>query len=66
MANVTSGLVESVLFNGANSRVLIRDKATGGEIDVAIPQTGEFRSLKRADQIHIGWDADQSLCFLAE
>ncbi|MBB4301663.1 spermidine/putrescine transport system ATP-binding protein [Rhodobium orientis] len=63
--NVSSGLVDSVLFNGANSRVLIRDAATGGEIDVALPQTGEFHSLKRDDPIHIGWDTAQTLCFAA-
>lgn len=63
--NATSGQVENVLFNGANSRVLIRDKATGGEIDVAIPQTGEFHQISPGDTVHVGWDAEQTRCYPA-
>ncbi|MCC0051109.1 MAG: ABC transporter ATP-binding protein [Rhodobiaceae bacterium] len=65
LANATAGTVDSILFNGANSRVLVRDEATKNEIDVAIPQTGEFAGLKRGDKVYIGWDADQTRCFAA-
>lgn len=63
--NATSGQVENVLFNGANSRVLIRDAATGGEIDVAIPQTGEFHQISPGDTVHVGWEAEQTRCYPA-
>ncbi|PLX36610.1 MAG: ABC transporter ATP-binding protein [Hyphomicrobiales bacterium] len=63
MDNRVQGVVESVLFNGANSHVLVRDPAYGGEIDVALPQTGEFRGLQRGQKIHIGWRHEQARCF---
>lgn len=64
--NRIDGTVDSLLFNGANSRVLIRDKASGGEIDVALPQSGEFSNLGRGAPAHIGWGASQALCFKQE
>lgn len=63
-ANSFVGRVENVLFNGANSRVLVEVKE-GGTIDVALPQSGEFNGLKRGDALSIGWGASQSLCFEA-
>jgi len=59
------GIVASVLFNGANSRVLVRNPVDGGEIDVAIPQTGEFTDLQRGQTVHIGWQHGQARCFVA-
>ena len=61
--NRITGAVSNVLFNGANSRVLVKDSHSGGEIDVALPQSGEFSGLETGTQIHIGWDAAKSLCF---
>lgn len=61
--NRLEGDVASVLFNGANSRVLIRDRASGGEVDVALPQSGEFSSLVKGAAVHVGWATDQALCF---
>ena len=58
--------VESVLFNGANSRVLVRTPGDNRELDVAVPQTGEFRDLKSGDAIHVGWNHDQARCFVTE
>ncbi len=63
MENKIKGIVANVLFNGANSRVLVNNPKDGGEIDVAIPQTGEFSSLIRGQEIHIGWQHDQARCF---
>lgn len=60
--NVASGVVENVLFNGANSRVLL-SVPSGGTVDVALPQSGEFADLARGNTLHIGWGAAQSLCF---
>jgi spermidine/putrescine transport system ATP-binding protein len=60
-----SGQVSSMLFNGAASRILVRDDQ-GDEIEVTLPQSGEFASLGRGDAVHIGWSGDQSNCFAAE
>lgn len=65
MDNRISGDLVSVLFNGANSRALIRDRQTGGELDVALPQTGEFSHLKRGQDVHLGWGIAQAKAFAA-
>jgi spermidine/putrescine transport system ATP-binding protein len=63
MANRMDGEVMSVLFNGAASRILIRPTASRGEIDVALPQTGEFNDLQAGQAINIGWSDAQTKCF---
>ena len=63
MENRISGELMSILFNGANSRALIRDRQTGGELDVALPQTGEFSRLKRGDDVFLGWRMAQAMAF---
>jgi len=65
MENRITGDLVSVLFNGANSRALIRDRQTGGELDVALPQTGEFSHLKRGQEVHLGWGLAQAKAFSA-
>ncbi|VAW22238.1 Spermidine/putrescine import ABC transporter ATP-binding protein PotA (TC 3.A.1.11.1) [hydrothermal vent metagenome] len=66
LENRISGKVSSVLFNGANSRILVHDTNTDSEIDVALPQSGEFANLTRGAPVHIGWGGAQSLCFALE
>ena len=63
--NRLQGRVVSLLFNGANSRVLVRERDTGGEIDVALPQTGEFHNLRAGEDIYIGFRIQQAICFPA-
>jgi len=63
--NRLSGTVASLLFNGANSRMLVRDGITRGEIDVALPQSADFAHLQAGAQVHLGWDAAQANCFAA-
>ncbi|APE45740.1 spermidine/putrescine ABC transporter ATP-binding protein (plasmid) [Sulfitobacter alexandrii] len=58
--NTGAGTVQSVLFNGANSHVLLRDAQSGAEITVALPQTGEFRDLNQGDTLHYRWAPDQT------
>lgn len=65
MGNRLSGNVVSVLFNGANSRALVRESKTGGELDVALPQTGEFSGLSVGQQVFLGWGKQQSKAFAA-
>jgi spermidine/putrescine transport system ATP-binding protein len=54
--------VTSILFNGAASRVLVQD-SVGETLEVTLPQSGEFATLKRGDKINIGWGAGQATCF---
>ncbi len=42
-----SGRVASLLFDGANSAVLVREERTRAEIRIALPQTGRFADLAR-------------------
>jgi len=65
MDNALTGEVVSILFNGANSRALIRDSQTGGELDVALPQTGAFAHLVRGQKVHLGWGLTQAKAFAA-
>lgn len=63
MGNVGQGKVENILFNGANSQLILRDQVTGAEMNVALPQTGEFRDLSRGDIISFGWEPGQTRCY---
>ena len=48
--SASRGVVESLLFDGANSAVLVREDATRAEIRIALPQTGALRrSARRRD-----------------
>lgn len=60
MDNIGEGKVENILFNGANSQLILRDQSTGSELNVALPQTGEFRDLSRGDVIAFGWESQQT------
>ncbi|MEM7566990.1 MAG: ABC transporter ATP-binding protein [Pseudomonadota bacterium] len=61
--NAIEARVSTLLFNGANSRALVRDEASGGEIDVALPQSAGFGDLAKGAPVHLGWDAAQTLAF---
>lgn len=63
--NHISGTVGSLLFNGAASRILVQSTETGGEVEVTLPQSGEFSDLKKGAPVHIGWSAEQANCFAA-
>lgn len=60
--NRLSGEVSSLLFNGAASRILVRGE-TGQEIEVTLPQSGEFANLTKGAPVHIGWAGEQTACF---
>lgn len=63
--NRLSGEVSSLLFNGAASRILVRGDI-GQEIEVTLPQSGEFANLTKGAPVHIGWAGEQTACFSAE
>ena len=58
-----SGRVESLLFDGANSAVLVREEKTRAEIRIALPQTGRFADLAVGEAIAFGFDALRAVCF---
>lgn len=52
--NTSQGTVETVLFNGANSMVTVKD-TSGTLIKVALPQTGDQAALKKGDPVQTRW-----------
>jgi spermidine/putrescine transport system ATP-binding protein len=59
------GTVESLLFDGANSAVLLTEATTRHEFRIALPQTGQFADLKAGERIHFTFAPDRAVCFPA-
>jgi spermidine/putrescine transport system ATP-binding protein len=57
------GQVESLLFDGANSAVLLRETGTQREFRIALPQTGRFADLRTGERVAFGFDPQQAVCF---
>ncbi len=60
-----SGEVQSVLFDGANSAVLLQEARTGREFRIALPQTGQFSDLKPQEKVTFSFDPSRAVCFAA-
>jgi len=60
-----SGRVESLLFDGANSAVLVHEERTHAEVRIALPQTGRFADLAVGEMVAFGFDARRAVCFRA-
>jgi len=60
-----AGDVESLLFDGANSAVLVREATTRHEFRIALPQTGRFADLASGERIAFGFEPDRAVCFAA-
>jgi spermidine/putrescine transport system ATP-binding protein len=60
-----AGEVESLLFDGANSAVLLREVQTRREFRVALPQTGQFSDLRVGERIAFSFDGKRAACFPA-
>jgi len=58
-----SGRVESLLFDGANSAVLVTEASTRAEIRIALPQTGRLADLRVDEPVAFGFDAERAVCF---
>ncbi|MFQ5971053.1 MAG: ABC transporter ATP-binding protein [Alphaproteobacteria bacterium] len=65
LANHAEGSVENLLFDGANSTVMVSRAGAAGKITVALPQTGHFADLKTGEWVYLGWGAESSSCFAA-
>lgn len=62
--NRLEGVIDSLLFNGANSRVLVRTGAFLLEVDM--PRPDAARHLAAGDAVDLRWSADQTMYFPAE
>ncbi|MEM1429702.1 MAG: ABC transporter ATP-binding protein [Pseudomonadota bacterium] len=60
--NTHAGAIDSVLFNGANSRVLVRSPA-GSLIEADVVVTGGGADLRAGDPVRLDWARAQSMCF---
>jgi len=60
--NVINGKVDSILFNGANSRILVRDGA-GELIEADVVLTGGTQDLKPKDDVTLSWSSEQTMSF---
>lgn len=63
--NQLAGTVETVLFDGANSRIEVRATTHRLDLLVRLPQTHEFADLRRGETVSLGWMRGQTLCFAA-
>jgi spermidine/putrescine transport system ATP-binding protein len=57
--------VQALLFDGANSAVLLHEDLTRFEFRVALPQTGRFADLKVGERIFFSFDPQRAICFSA-
>jgi spermidine/putrescine transport system ATP-binding protein len=60
---VHSGEVMSLLFDGANSVVLLKEQRSQAEFRVALPQTGVFSDLKVGTRVNFSFDPQAAVCF---
>jgi spermidine/putrescine transport system ATP-binding protein len=58
-----SGEVTDMLFDGANSAVLLRESRSRRELRIALPQTGAFADLRPGAHICFGFDAERTIGF---
>jgi len=56
-------VVKSILFDGANSRLLANPVNANTEILVALPQNRQYDYIQTNDKIEIGWDKQSGICF---
>lgn len=61
--NRLNATVKSILFDGANSHLLILPDGSKKELLIALPQNKQFDHIRAKDQIEVGWDGMSSICF---
>ena len=55
--------VESLLFDGANSAVLVRESLSRSALRIALPQTGQYAGLQVGQSLRFGFDPQTAVCF---
>ena len=61
--NRFEAVVKSILFDGANSHLLVHPLQTETELMVALPQNRQYDSVRRDDKIMVGWHKSSGICF---
>ncbi len=61
--NSISTVVKAILFDGANSRLLVAIEGGRKELLVSLPQNRQYDNIKVKDTIQVGWDLSSSVCF---
>ena len=64
--NAHTHVVDSVLFNGANSLVILRNPESGETIKATLPQTGDFLELSKGKTVYSNWNPAQARGFAVE
>jgi len=62
--NVLTGVVDSLLFNGANSRVLVRAERSA-LVEAGVTLTGGPDDLRPGEAVRLTWSPDRASCFAA-
>ncbi|WP_114973806.1 ABC transporter ATP-binding protein [Rhodoferax ferrireducens] len=55
--------IDSLLFDGANSAVLLHEESSRTEFRIALPQTGHLSDLKVGETVSFGFDPQRAVCF---
>ena len=55
--------IRSILFDGANSRLLATPVDGDAELMIALPQNRQYDHLNTGDRVDIGWNAHSASCF---
>jgi spermidine/putrescine transport system ATP-binding protein len=57
--------VRSILFDGANSRLLAMPENNRTELTIALPQNRQYDHLGKGERVEIGWNPHSATCFEA-
>jgi len=60
-----SAVVDSVLFDGGNSTVQVRETRSNTPLHIALPLTGRLADLKPGETVHFAYQSAQAWCFAA-
>ncbi len=55
--------ITSLLFDGANSAVLLQEENSRTEFRIALPQTGQLSDLAVGESVVFGFDPQRAVCF---
>jgi spermidine/putrescine transport system ATP-binding protein len=55
--------IDSLLFDGANSAVLLHEENSRTEFRIALPQTGHLSDLSLGETVRFGFDPQRAVCF---
>jgi spermidine/putrescine transport system ATP-binding protein len=71
-AQETAGLnrlevtVKTLLFDGANSRILASPSGGAAELLIALPQNRRYDHIRAGSRVEVGWDERSGICLPAD